>query len=215
MRVVLCMLAIASAVGADSLWGKATGSPFAPEKKKFDVHSLITIKVNEQSQARAQTELTTDHRSRWNEDLRKMIRFSFDQPGAEGEPRIRQSFGTLDGVDIASPSIDAEGRFREDNRGNTTRTANLTFEITAEVVQVLPNGNLVIEAKKNRQMNGEHEAMTLTGIVAQDAVDPFTNTVDSEKIANLDVVYDGNGSVGDVAHPGLLSKIINEIWPFW
>ena len=215
MRYAILVLALAAAAQADSLWGKATGSPFAPEKKKFDVHSLITIKVNEQAQARAETELTTDRRTRWNEDLRKWLRLSFDQPGSEGEARIRPAFGVLNGTDLAQPSIDAEGRFREDNTGTTTRQANLTFEITAEVVQVLPNGNLVIEARKTRQMNGENETMTLSGIVAQESVDAFTSTVDSEKIANLDVHYDGKGSVGDVAHPGILSKFLNEIWPFW
>ncbi len=215
MRIVICVLAIASVVGADTLWNHEKGSPFAPEKKKFDVHSLITIKVNEQAQAQAKTALTTDRRTRWNEDLRKWIRLSFDQPGAEGEARIRQAFGTQGGVALAKPSIDAEGRLREDNTGTTSRNANLTFEITAEVVQVLPNGNLVIEARKTRQMNGENETMTLSGIVALDAVDTLTNTVDSEKIANLDVHYDGEGSVGDLAHPGILSKFLNEIWPFW
>lgn len=215
MRIVFCVLMLSAIACADNLWGESEADPLRVEKKKFDVHSHITINVKEKSQASANTALTTDRRSRWNEDLRKMIRFSFDQPGAQGEPRIRQSFGTLDGVDLASPSIDAEGRFREDNTGKTTRDANLTFQITANVVQVLPNGNLVIEAKKTRQINGETETMTLSGEVAQDAVDALTDTVDSEKIANLDVRYDGNGSVGDVAHPGLLSKILNEIWPFW
>ncbi len=215
MKVLALLFAICAAAGADSLWDSYQGDPLRPEKKKFGVHDKITVKVNEKGTARAETELTSDRRSRFNADLRKWIRLTSDTRGADGEFRIRPAFDHLNDVDVPNPSIDFEGRFREDNTATTTRDANMTFEITAEIVQVLPNGDLVIEARKTRQMNGETESMTLSGIIDDDAVDTLTNTVDSERIASMDVRYDGAGSVGDVAHPGWVSKFLNQIWPFW
>lgn len=215
MKTLAFLIAVCAVVGADSLWDGYVGDPLRPEKRKFGVHDKITVKVNEQGTARAETELTSDRRSRFNADLRKWIRLTSDTRGADGEFRIRPAFDHLNGEDLPNPSIDFEGRFREDNTATTTRDANMTFEITADIVQILPNGDLVIEARKTRQMNGETESMTLSGIVDDDAVDALTNTVDSEKIANMDVRYDGSGSVGDVAHPGWVSKFLNQIWPFW
>lgn len=215
MKIVVLVLGICAVAAADDMWGDSKADPLRPEKRKYNLHDNITIQVNESGTASAETELTTDHRSRWNADLRKWLRISTDTRGADGEFRLRPAFGHLNGTDLPNPSIDFEGRFREDNTATTTRDAKLTFEITADIVQILPNGDLVIEARKTRQINGEIETLTLSGIVDDDVIDPLTNTVDSERIENLDVRYDGVGSVGDVAHQGWLSKFLNQIWPFW
>lgn len=215
MRIVALVLAVWAVSAADDMWGGSKADPLRPEKRKYGLHDNITIKVNEKGTARAETELTSDRRSRFNADLRKWIRLSSDTRGADGELRIRPAFDHLGGEDLPNPSIDFEGRFREDNTATTTRDANLTFEITADIVQILPNGDLVVEARKTRQINGETESMTLSGIVDDDVIDALTNTVDSERIENMDVRYDGSGSVGDVAHPGWVSKFLNQIWPFW
>lgn len=215
MRILALVLAIGVAASADDLGAGSKANPLIVQKRKYGLHDNITIKVNEKGTARAETELSSDRRSRWNADLRRWLRISTDTRGADGEFRLRPAFDHLNGENLPNPSIDFEGRFREDNTATTTRDANLTFEITADIVQILPNGDLVIEARKTRQINGEMESMTLSGIVDDDVIDPLTNTVDSERIENMDVRYDGSGSVGDVAHPGWLSKFLNQIWPFW
>ncbi len=215
MRIAALVLALCAFAATDDMWEGSKADPLRPEKRKYGLHDNIMIKVNEKGTARAETELTSDRRTRFNADLRKWIRLTSDTRGSDGEFRIRPAFDHLNGEDLPNPSIDFEGRFREDSTATTTRDANLTFEITADIVQILPNGDLVIEARKTRKINGETESMTLSGIVDDDVIDALTNSVDSERIENMDVRYDGAGSVGDVAHPGFLSKFLNQIWPFW
>ncbi len=75
--------------------------------------------------------------------------------------------------------------------------------IAAEVVDIRPNGALVIQAILRRRVNGENVVVRLTGEVAAEAV--VQNTVRCEKLLNLSVSYEGGGAAG-----GLFGKL----WPF-
>ena len=110
------------------------------------------------------------------------------------------------------PGIDLDARFRADNQGGTSRNFDLTFMITAEVIDVRPNGNLVIEAKKRRFVNSDEEVLLLTGEVSPKAI--INNVVKSEKIANLDIRVVGEGPANSVAKPGLMTRILDWLWPF-
>ena len=110
------------------------------------------------------------------------------------------------------PGIDLDARFRADNQGGTSRNFDLTFMITAEVIDVRPNGNLVIEAKKRRFVNSDEEILLLTGEVSPKAI--INNVVKSEKIANLDIRVVGEGPANSVAKPGLMTRILDWLWPF-
>ena len=52
-----------------------------------------------------------------------------------------------------------------DGKGETTRTGKLVATVSAVVIDVLPNGNLVIRGKRSVKVNNEEEIIVLTGIV--------------------------------------------------
>ena len=64
--------------------------------------------------------------------------------------------------------------------------------VTAEVIDVRPNGTLVLQAVKRRSVNGVDEVLRLTGEVAPANV--TLNKTSSESILNMSVVYDGSSS---------------------
>jgi flagellar L-ring protein precursor FlgH len=98
-------------------------------------------------------------------------------------------------------------------QGSTTRTGQLSASLSARVVDVLPNGDLVIEGRKEVTVNREHQILTVRGTVRQYDISP-SNVVSSTAIANMEINFDGKGIVSDANKPALLSKIFKYILPF-
>jgi len=82
--------------------------------------------------------------------------------------------------------------------------------ITAEVVDIRPNGALVLQATKRRIVNKDEEIVGLTCEVA--AGDVTEHKTSSAHLTNLTMTYDGAGVDG--ARPGLLGWLFGKIWPF-
>jgi flagellar L-ring protein precursor FlgH len=98
--------------------------------------------------------------------------------------------------------------------GTTTRESTLNTSITARVVQVMPNGNLVIEGVKNVTINSENQAIVLRGIVRPVDISGG-NAVSSERIAAMDIRVNGKGVVGDaIRRPNFLYRLLLGILPF-
>jgi flagellar L-ring protein precursor FlgH len=97
--------------------------------------------------------------------------------------------------------------------GSTTRSGQLNASISARVVEVLPNGDLVIEGRKEVTINREHQILAVRGTVRQYDISA-ADTVLSTSIANMEINFDGKGIVSDANKPALLSKIFKYILPF-
>jgi flagellar L-ring protein precursor FlgH len=89
----------------------------------------------------------------------------------------------------------------------------LNASLSARVVQVMPNGDLVIEGRKEVTINREHQILTVRGTVRQYDISS-SDTVLSTSIANMEINYDGKGIVSDANKPALLSRIFKYILPF-
>jgi flagellar L-ring protein precursor FlgH len=86
--------------------------------------------------------------------------------------------------------------------------------MAARVTQVLPNGNLVVEASKEVQVNSEKQAVTLRGLVRPADLSPG-NVIRSDRIAYLEVRVNGKGVVGDaVRRPFFLYRLLMGLLPF-
>lgn len=174
-----------------------------PPARPFKKHDLIQVIVVERSRGTSRAELRTDKRTRWEAEFNDFVRFD---TSAKGNRRLRAAELADD------PRIDIDARFRQDDLGRTTREFELQFTVQAEVVDVRPNGNLVIQAQRRRTVNEETEVIKLTGEVAPKDVTPLG--VRSDKIANLDIQYEGDGSVSAATKRGLLARILDFLWPF-
>lgn len=209
MRIVLCTLAVMLAANSPLPAQEEFSDPYTtPKRPPYRRHDHLRIIVQERAKALSTTDLRTDRRSRWELSLDNFVRFS-NADGRRGKdfPRLRAS--ELSG----DPGIDLDTRFRMDSAGRTSRAFDLTFSISAEIVDIRPNGNLVIEGRKRRKVNGETEMIRLSGEVSPENVEPF-KTVRSANIANLDIEYDGRGTTGDITKPGLLGWLLGKLWPF-
>mgnify|MGYP006145924255 FL=1 len=82
------------------------------------------------------------------------------------------------------------------------------------VVEVLPNGNLVVQGAKNLRLNQGDELVQVQGIVR--AADIFPdNTIPSSRVADARIVYGGRGPVAQSNAMGWLSRFFNSaLTPF-
>jgi flagellar L-ring protein FlgH len=98
--------------------------------------------------------------------------------------------------------------------GSTSRTTTLNTILTARVTHVLPNGGLVVEASKDIQINSEKQTITVRGVIRPADID-FTNSVQSTRLAQLEVRVNGKGVVGDaIRRPNFLYRFLLGLLPF-
>jgi len=97
------------------------------------------------------------------------------------------------------------------NNASITRTTKTSDTITAQVVQILPNGNLVVQGKKTEINSKEKEEIVVSGVV-----DPrfITNSgqVSSKYVANLQFAIVGNGTASGSQDESLMNKFMKVLF---
>ena len=83
--------------------------------------------------------------------------------------------------------------------------------MTARVVEVLPNGDLVLEGARELDINGDRQIVVLTGVIRPADVSR-TNVVLSTSIGQLSIRYFGRGLIKDNLKPGWLVRVLNKIF---
>jgi flagellar L-ring protein FlgH len=117
------------------------------------------------------------------------------------------------GAAAAATVTGALGTRKFDGKGSTQRTSSVNARITARVVEVLPNGDLRVEALKLVRINKETEQLALTGIVRQNDL-AADNSIETVSIGDLRVEFNGKGIASADNGPGWLFKFFEKISPF-
>jgi flagellar L-ring protein precursor FlgH len=83
--------------------------------------------------------------------------------------------------------------------------------MTARVVEVLPNGDLVLEGAREIDINGDRQIVVLTGVVRPTDINK-NNVVLSTQVGQLSIRYFGRGLIKDNLKPGWLVRVLNKIF---
>jgi flagellar L-ring protein precursor FlgH len=97
--------------------------------------------------------------------------------------------------------------------GSTDRSATFTTVVTARVVKVVGNGNLIFEGFRDIQLNNETQRLYVAGMLDPHMLDA-TNTITSGQVAELRIGYGGQGVLDETMKPGYVSRLLAYIWPF-
>jgi flagellar L-ring protein precursor FlgH len=127
--------------------------------------------------------------------------------GLENTGVFKNNFSDLAKILNASNSSKFAGS------GSTSRQENLNATITARVVDVMTNGNLLIEGRRNIKVNEEDQIIILEGTIRSRDI-ALDNTVNSIYIADARISYAGRGIISDRQSPGWLMNFLDKIWPF-
>jgi flagellar L-ring protein precursor FlgH len=89
----------------------------------------------------------------------------------------------------------------------------LTGSVAVSVVEVMPNGNLVLRGEKQLALTEGSEIIQVAGIIRPDDVAP-NNTVQSRRLANAQIAYRGSGDLANATKAGWGTSTLLKIWPF-
>lgn len=194
-------------VTANSLWNDSVN--IFEDRKARRLNDLLTINIVESLSGSGKADTDTSRESTINYDLTKLL-------GMNTDFNLHNAFGLKDlykGVNTFEPSISAKGSSAFKGKGDTNREGELIATITARVVKVLPNRNLIVEGRKEITINEEKQILVLTGMVRPDDIDA-SNSVQSNKIADSRIYYVGDGVIQDKQKPGWFVRAVDNVWPF-
>lgn len=117
------------------------------------------------------------------------------------------------GAAVAGTIVGALGTRKYEGKGETERNSDVRARIAARVVEVLPNGDLRVEALKLVRINKETEQLALTGIVRRSDISA-DNSVQTIEIGDLRVELNGKGIASKDNAPGWLFRLFEKVTPF-
>jgi len=117
----------------------------------------------------------------------------------------------LPGKPVPSTLDNFGGTFTSGNSANSERKRVFNDTITAQVVQVLPNGNLVIQGKKTAINAGEKVDLILSGVVDPRLLST-TGSINSTQVANLQLAVTGRGTISRSDSEGTVNKVIRYLF---
>jgi flagellar L-ring protein precursor FlgH len=165
--------------------------------KASRLNDLVTIKIVENTTATSKAGLTTS----------RVGSNDYGSPGIFGGLK-KLGIGGGSSSDLTTSTKNAYA-----GTGATDRSAVFTATVTARVVKVVSNGNLIVEGYKDIQLNNETQRLYIAGMLNPKLLDT-TNSISSANVAELHIGYGGSGVVDETTKPGYVSRLLNFIWPF-
>jgi flagellar L-ring protein precursor FlgH len=199
----LVLLLALSATGAhgDSLWTSSQQGEHGliADRKAGRTGDILTITVQETATAQ-NSQQRKDSRTSTLQDSVGQFLFS----------SAASKLGTHNGE---LPSINLSGSSSFTGGGQVNNSQTLSASAAVLVVDVLPNGNLVIEGVRLVTFAGESQYMVLHGLVRPDDIGT-DNTILSTNIADARVQFYSQGSLTDMQNRGWISKLYEKLRPF-
>jgi len=174
-----------------------TAKPVPP--KTFKVGDLLTIIVREQRQFKADAELETRRKFDLRSELNAFLKLV---DGGVGAAEFRRG----------KPNIDYKLDTKLKSEGEAAREDRLIFRLSGKIIDVKPNGLLVIEAKGRVQFDAEISMIALTGTCRKEDV-TADNTVLSTQVADKSIVVTNEGAVRAASRRGWIPKLLDFLRP--
>lgn len=144
-----------------------------------------------------------------------IVEYAIGQHEAGTETGSDSEFGVsaVGSGDLSDTNMGADAAWKHkfDGTGGTKRSGSLEGTMSARIVEITEEGNLVIEGERMITVNGEKQITKLRGVIRPEDVSG-QNTVYSYRIAQAEISYTGKGDVNSAQKPGFFTKIINWIF---
>jgi flagellar L-ring protein precursor FlgH len=176
-----------------------------PEPKRFAINDLISIIIRESSTNDSSSSLETNKETTLdgeissfpNLNLKDLLNFQLTPSEMKkGSPKV---------------GIDMSKEFEGD--GKAMRRDSVSDRVTARIIDVKPNGNLVLEARKFVRTDKEELQLVLSGTCRSTDVSA-DNAVLSTQLFDLHLDKQSKGELRDAAKKGLLTKFFEGLFAF-
>jgi len=191
------VLLLTQSLEAGSIWAKRDKNMHAvyADDVARGIGDILTIKIAEES--------TVDNKAK--RDLQKETARSSD---FNGKLNIDHVLPSIPGFTMGAESVNTL-------TGKADYKDERSFEdrVSVVVLDVLPNGNLVVIGTRDRNIAGDIQTIEVSGIVRPSDI-AFDNTVKSEQVANFRIVTKNSGISAPYTRVGFIGRIFDVLWPW-
>lgn len=160
------------------------------------VGDILTITLLEKTQAKKADDLNTKKNNTMSASAPSI--FGFAASALTGQ----------------SPTTSLTSAKEFKGEGAADQSNSLSGNISVTVVELLPNGNLSVRGEKRVTLNQGDEFIRLSGIVRPVDINS-SNIITSDKVADVTIMYVGEGAMADASKMGWAARILNSPWfPF-
>jgi len=178
-------------IEAESLWAKGNKESLFVDLKAKKVGDLISVIVIEAASA-----------------VQKSSTKKSKDAELSGGPTAVEK-GKKNFLDFI-PYFGAKGKSKFKGDADTSRSGTLKANITAQVIKILPNGNLAIEGSKKLLINNEEQLLTISGIIRPEDIEA-DNSVLSTYILDASIKYKGTTNLSDKEKPGIITRFFTKL----
>ena len=198
--IVICLvLGFTTSLQADSIWARRDESKkdvYADNKARH-VGDILTILIAEES--------TVDNKAKrtLSKETQRSAAFGGDVSLEHILPEVPSL--KLGGGTKYTNSLDGKADYKDERE--------FTDSISVIVMDIMPNGNLVVAGTRDRKIADDIQIIEVTGIIRPTDI-AFDNTIQSKQIANFKIISRNKGVAAQYTRPNWLGKIFDAIWPF-
>ena len=179
------------------------------DRKAFRVGDIITISLNERTQASKNA----------NSQIQKDSNVDIGVPNIFGMAMApKNPLAGISALGLTNDNLSLEAGYNAKRAtkgsGQTGQSNSLSGSITVTVAEVYPNGVLAVRGEKWLTLNTGDELVRISGIVRADDIST-DNMVSSTRIADARITYSGTGAFANASQPGWLDRFfLSPLWPF-
>lgn len=182
-----------SNVANGAIYQASYSRPLFEDRRARFVGDTITIKISESTTASAANANKLDKSNSQKASVSSLS-------GLPGK-------GLL-GIDLGATSSTAFS-----GKGSAANNNVFSGNITVTVIDVMPNGNLLVSGEKQLAIGEEQEFVRVSGVVNPSFVD-FSNTIESSKVADARIEYKSAGQISDGQIMGWMARFFLNVLPF-
>jgi len=190
-RIIFLMFFLSASLIAQNMTNNVGRSLFA-DHKASQIGDAVTILIVEASSAVNGAETSTSRNSK------------LGVSGGYSNDIVQLPSGKSLGVTGATSS-----GFK--GTGSTSTKGSVQAKLSAKIIEIDDNGNLIIEGTRNIMINKEEQIIKVSGTIRPQDIGP-DNTIYSYNISDAIISYKGEGSVSTVQGPGWFTKFLH--WLF-
>lgn len=186
-----------------SIWQTTDRNTLFLDNKARNVGDIITVKVQESSSA--------IHDANTKQDRTNSNGVTANGTVANtGDLNVSKFLNNAIGAGTLVNSLTGGSTGQFEGKGNTNRKSQLTATISCVVTQVLANGNLRIEGRRDITVNHENQFILLSGVIRPEDISA-DNAVSSAQIADARIDYSGDGDIDDQQRPSWFGRMLSTI----
>ena len=203
---VLPVMAERSRETTGSIYNNRQNDNFFGRSRNYRVGDLITVLLNESTQANRQQRGNVSRESS-NDVVPSGLVTRVQNLALPTRILGTTLDGVLNGANLNSAKVESTGT------GEANQLATLNGAVSVTVVEVLANGNLMVRGEKQLALTEGSEIIQVSGILRPNDVSP-NNMVQSRRLANAQISYRGTGDMANASKAGWGTSALLKLWPF-